>query len=102
MLTDWLITLPTWGIIFWVLGGVILYSVGIGLSHQTGKIYFLAIAFTGVITSWSYIDMYIASLNIPNDPLTSFASILLPIALIIVMVKYGFAPSNQQNEGDKQ
>lgn len=94
MLTNWLITLPTWGVIFWVFGGAILYSIGIGLSHQTGRKYFLAIAFIGVITSWSYIDMCIASLNTPNDPLISFVSILLPVTLIIVMVKYGFRASN--------
>jgi len=95
--SQWILSLPVGGVIAWLVGMGILYSIGINLSRR-GSRWWLVVSFISVLMSYAYMDAYILGAELEADPVVGILEALIAATLIIVMVRWGRPQKAKSNQ----
>ncbi len=82
----WILALPVWGTVTWLLGLGLLYATGISLSHR-GSRWWMGISLIGVLMSSSCINAYMYGAGV--EGVVTIVPVLVAATLIIAMVAWG-------------
>ena len=83
----WILALPVWGTVTWLLGLGLLYTTGISLSRR-GSRWWLGVSFVAVLMSYTYISASLHSTG-QIEGLITIIPVLVAAALILNMVGWG-------------
>lgn len=88
----WLLSLPVWGSITWLVGMGLLYITGINLSRKR-SVWWLVISFIAVLMSFTYMNAQIYSVG--EGGLILILPVLVAAILILAMVGWGKSSESQ-------
>jgi len=96
----WLLSLPTWGTITWLVVMGILYGTGIDLSRRYKTQWFLVMSFTAVLMSFAYMNAQILGARLGDNPLASLIKVIVAAVLIIAMVAWSSPQKSDKRDAE--